>query len=105
MNQDVDDAYSKEFEALESILGDQVLANRSCDLNSSDREFGPSKVLIETYCMGLRCEKNLVDSIPCLSSADQTKFIVFLNDLDSKLFTKSTLFNLANTAESVSPAC
>ena len=30
---------------------------------------------------------------------------VYLNDIDSSQFTKTTLFNLVNTAEEVSPAC
>lgn len=37
--------------------------------------------------------------------ADQTKLIVFLDNLDSKKFYRSTLINLAQTAEMISPAC
>ena len=32
-------------------------------------------------------------------------FIAFLDDLDSKKFSKATLFNIVNTAEDISPAC
>lgn len=68
-------------------------------------EMNESQLVVQTYCMGLCFEKILVDSIPCISSADQTKFIVFLNKFDTKKFTKNTLFNLVNTAEKISPAC
>jgi hypothetical protein len=61
--------------------------------------------LVENFAQGLCGEENIVDSIPCVISADQTKFMVLLNEFDSKKFSKSTLLNLVGTAESVSPAC
>lgn len=45
-------------------------------------------------------DEDMVDSIPCVFSADQSKFIVFANDFDVKNFSKHTLLNLVGTAES-----
>jgi hypothetical protein len=61
--------------------------------------------LVENLVQGLCGEEEVVDSIPCVISGDQTKFIVFLNELDVKKFSKSTLLNLVGTAEQISPAC
>jgi len=64
-----------------------------------------NKCVMKNYYVGLQFEKVLVDSIQCIVSADQTMLIAFVNTLEAKRFTKSTLFNLINTAESISPAC
>lgn len=60
---------------------------------------------MENFAQGLCGQESIVDSIPCVISADQTKFMVFVNELDVKQFSKSTLLNLVSTAEQVSPAC
>ena len=60
---------------------------------------------MENFAQGLCGEESIVDSIPCIISDDQCKFMVFVNELDVKQFSKSTLLNLVGTAESISPAC
>ena len=61
--------------------------------------------MVENFSAGLCGEESIVDSIPCVISADQTKFIVFANEFDVKKFSKNTLLNLVGTAEKVSPTC
>ena len=47
--------------------------------------------------MGLCKEETLLDSIPCVNSGG--RFLVFLNEMSSCQFSKSTLLNLIQSAE------
>lgn len=62
-------------------------------------------ILVQNDYQHIDGEQSVISQIPCFISADQTTCFVFLNELASKQFKKSTLMNLVDTAEQVSPAC
>jgi len=63
------------------------------------------RYLLEAMNSTLFEEDLLFEQIPCTSSIDQTKLFVFVDTIEAKKFTKSTLLHLANVAEQISPAC
>jgi hypothetical protein len=55
-------------------------------MGSSQSKKNENSIVVESYLSGLGGQMDVVDSIPCVSSVDQTQFIVFLNKLDMKSF-------------------
>ena len=54
---------------------------------------------------GLHGDQTTLFQIPCFLTADKTTLMVFVNQLDTIKFTKSTLFNLVDSAQKVSEDC
>lgn len=60
---------------------------------------GKQRILVESVFHGLLGETKSLFQIPCLMSADNSTFFVYLNEMDSRKFNKTALFNLVDTAE------
>lgn len=63
------------------------------------------RILVESVFTGLLGEKTTIFQLPCLVSADKSTFFVYINNMDSTKFSKTTLFNLVDTAEKTSSQC
>lgn len=81
------------FQLLESMLSTQARGIIT---------HGRQRVVVESVFKGLLGEQSCVFQIPCLMSSDHTTFYVLLDQMDSKKFSKTALFNLVDTAEAAS---
>lgn len=81
------------FQLLESMLSIQA---------KGITVYGRQRVVVESVFKGLLGEQSTVFQIPCLMSDDHRTFFVLLDQLDSKKFSKTALFNLVDTAETTS---
>jgi len=66
---------------------------------------GNQMLVVESATYGLCNNKHVIDQIVCQVSEDKTKLLVFLDDMEASKLYRSTIVNLANTAEMISPAC
>ena len=64
-----------------------------------------TKMLVQSETYGLCNRTHIVDSLVCQTNSDQRELVVFLDDLPASKFYRSTLINLAQSAEMISPAC
>lgn len=64
-----------------------------------------NSIVVESATYGLCSTKHIIDKITCQVSEDQTKLIVFLDNFEASKFYRSTLINLGQSAEMISPAC
>jgi hypothetical protein len=75
-----DSQHMEGFNTLKSILNMEIL----------DQDSGAGKtensILVESFTIGLGGQYDLIDQIPCVSSADKTQFIVFFDKLDVESF-------------------